>query len=58
MNPILASIEAALTVLEKLLPLLDPGTVTAAQQQALLDRLARLRLPGAFTAPHWRPKHD
>ncbi len=58
---IIAIVEGALTILEKVAPIIQQavqqGTITASQQQAIYDRVAALRDAGAsFGGPEWQVK--
>ena len=55
---ILAIVDGALTILEQAVPAIaaaaGQGTITAAQQEAVYQRVASLRAGGgAFTGPEW-----
>lgn len=60
MNPalILAAIDGALTLIEKLSPLVQQlfqkGDITIEQQKALKDRMANLNNSELFSGPEWQ----
>lgn len=60
MNPaiVLAAIEGALTLIEKLAPmvsqLFQQGDITIEQQKNLKDRMAALNSSELFSGPEWK----
>lgn len=54
---IIAAVDAAITIIEKLSPgikaAFNKGEISAADQQALLDRLNKIRSADAFTGKEW-----
>lgn len=64
MNPafILAAIDGAITLIEKLSPLVaqlfQKGDITVEQQKVLKDRLDALSNPDLFSGPEWQVTKD
>jgi len=58
---ILSLADLLLTGVEKLAPRIaelgQKGQITAEQQAALADRIAKIHSGEAFTAPHWQPEN-
>lgn len=54
---IIAAVDAAITIIEKLAPSLkaafSKGEISVEDQQVLMDRLNKLRGKTAFTGPEW-----